>query len=155
MSLKQRVGTLEKEASKRGRSPIQSEPISAADLLTMDIPEEAAEQAYRRGYRDGMLVAFNDFAGVPEDINLDALFRWILKGPLFRWMRGAVNDDRRILPPSFLDKPPALIACKECRQDFEKQGKRLFCSERCRSRYHRRKSYYTKKRREIKEQQGE
>jgi hypothetical protein len=45
---------------------------------------------------------------------------------------GYIDED--VLPAG------AYIACKECGQLFEKQGKRVFHTEKCRSRFHARKS---------------
>jgi DNA (cytosine-5)-methyltransferase 1 len=72
------------------------------DLEKKHTPAEKAEVAYRRGYRDGMLVAYNDFVGMNfTSGELDALWRWMMHGALYRWMRGGIKDPRFHLPPAF------------------------------------------------------
>lgn len=69
----------------------------------MDIGPEPPEAAYRRGYRDGMLVAYNEFIG--EDMSehkMEALWEWMLSGRLFRWMADFDKNPGRVPPPDFI-----------------------------------------------------
>lgn len=73
------------------------------DMLRDPRPPETAEAAYRRGYRDGMLVSYNEFIGVNVSQDyMDALWRWMLTGGLFDWMIAAQTDTQRVLPPEFV-----------------------------------------------------
>lgn len=77
-------------------------PVSAEELLKMDIPVESSEQAYRRGYRDGMTVLFDEIAGgLMLKSEYDALDRWIEGGALFRWWHQSHSRSAVQFPPEF------------------------------------------------------
>ncbi|MEZ4865328.1 MAG: hypothetical protein R3C14_28725 [Caldilineaceae bacterium] len=66
---------------------------TANEILSADFPPETAEEAYRRGYVDGMIVYADYLAeGVPAD--------WLARfreRVLFEWMR--TETDKEIWPP--------------------------------------------------------
>jgi hypothetical protein len=68
-----------------------------ADLLKKDLGPEPPEEAYRRGYRDAMLVLWSDLLTISDDES-NALEKFI-DGPLLEWMRS--DTSKKILPPEF------------------------------------------------------
>ena len=73
------------------------EVFDLADLLKKDLGPESQEAAYRRGYRDAMLVLWSDLLTISEDES-NALEEFI-DGPLLEWMRS--DTSKKILPPEF------------------------------------------------------
>ena len=78
-----------------------------ADLQNTDLGPEPAESAYRRGYRDGMLVEYNYIqdmvkTSAQEDRKLRAFWDWMIYGDLWKWVSSASDDNaERVLPPEY------------------------------------------------------
>jgi len=71
-------------------------PLGLSELLSM--PPESAEQAYRRGYRDGYIAALQNVYGnrsIPQR-------HWSFwRDDLFAWVRAAQDNFRLQFPPKF------------------------------------------------------
>ena len=67
--------------------------FSVEELLSTDFPDEPAEEAYRRGYSDGMEVAIDYLT---SGIDADWLARWRL-AVLNKWAK--TDTEQEIEPP--------------------------------------------------------
>ena len=91
------------------------EPITGKQLLEMDIPDETSEQAYRRGYRDGVIYAIEHLRWYTFlEKFIESFWTWACHGELFSWWRR--SDDS----PDELECPPehGFDASKLCNRDY-------------------------------------
>lgn len=68
------------------------EPKSAKDLIEEDLPLEHPEKAYRRGYRDAILVLGLDYDSLSKS-KWTKIYNWALDGDLQKWQDKIRDED--------------------------------------------------------------